>query len=90
MKSEHFVIKFYHNSGNKDDMPVGTRVTIENRESGEIIVDHTIKLFHKDKFSRTIGRRNVLTTAFLNNPELFTREQRKEIWEALKAKTKIV
>ena len=90
MKTDRFIVKFYHNSGNKkDDTPVGTRVVIINRNSEEIITDVTARLYFKDKFSRKAGRKAALKKTFEEHDDLFSRLDRSEIWHMLQRHTKM-
>lgn len=83
IKTENFVVKFYHNKGDKDKLPVGTTVMILNKE-GHLVAGSTAKLYHKDTFDKKVGRyyafRKAMNSPFLEGSK--KKNYRKELWEA--------
>ena len=81
MKTNNFLIKFWHNNGRKKDKPIGTMVRIIDRRDGELLMEAEVHVHYKDTFSRKEGRKQAIKKA-LSHLNL-TKEEKREIWEAI-------
>ena len=78
MKSLTYDIRFVHNSGKRDDMPVGTKCVVLDAKTKEPLTVCLIKLYYKDQFSRSKGRKISLACALKKLG--LTKRQRRIVW----------